>query len=244
MTATFISGASSGIGAELARQLCARGEDVALAARRTDRLDALADQLRPLGATVSVHPLDVRDAAAVDAAIRAADGEHAGLDRVVVNAGRAGGARVGAGRHADNVALFEVNLLGALAQAEVAMSLFEPRDRGHLVLVSSVAAVRPLPGGSATYGASKAALRHLGGALAIDTRDTGVDVTTVLPGYVESEMTTGVPGWVKTDVGPAVARLVEILDERPREAWLPGWWGPVARGVLPLVPGRALKRLS
>lgn len=244
MTATFISGASSGIGAELARQLAARGEHVALAARRVDRLDGLASEFQSLGVMATVHELDVRDPDAVDAAIRSADDAHGGLDRVVVNAGTGGGARIGTGHHRDNVALFEVNLLGALAQAEVALSLFRPRDRGHLVLVSSVAAVRPMPGSLATYGASKAALRHLGGALALDCRGTGVDVTTVLPGWVDSEMTAGVTTRFKTDTTPAVAELVEILDDRPEEAWLPGWWKVVGRGVLPLVPRGVLRRFA
>ncbi len=244
MTATFISGASSGIGAELALQLGARGEHVALAARRVDRLDALASEIRRLGVTATVHELDVRDAAAVDAAVRAADEAHGGLDRVVVNAGTGGGQPIGLGRHDANVALLEVNLLGALAQAEVAMSLFRPRDRGHLVLMSSVAAVRPLPGSSAAYAASKAAVRHLGGALAIDCHDTGIDVTTVLPGWVDSEMTEGVTTRLKAGTASAVAELVDILDERPVEAWLPGWWGFVGRRVLPLVPPGILRRFG
>lgn len=244
MTSTFISGASSGIGAELALQLAARGEHVALAARRVDRLDALAEELRRLGVTATVHQLDVRDADAVDAAVRAADDAHGGLDRVVVNAGTGGGAPIGAGRHADNVRLFEVNLLGALAQAEAAMSLFRPRDRGHLVLVSSVAAVRPLPGSSATYGASKAALRHLGGSLALDCHDTGIAVTTVLPGWVDSEMTEGITTRLKADTDAAVAELVRVLDDRPVEAWIPGWWSVVGRRVLPLVPPGILRRFS
>ncbi|MBY5162947.1 SDR family NAD(P)-dependent oxidoreductase [Salsipaludibacter albus] len=242
MAAYFISGASSGIGAELARQLAARGDAVALAARRTDRLTALADELSANGAIVSVHELDVTDAAAVDREVRAADAVLGGLDVVVANAGRGGGAVVGDGHHDRNVGVLETNLVGVFAQAEVALSLFRPRGVGHLVLVSSVAGTRGLPGSSASYSVSKAGVLQLGRALRTDLAGSGIDVTVVIPGWVSSEMTERVPERVKTDVETAVASMLDSIDARRGEAYVPRWWRLLARGVLPLVPGRVLRR--
>lgn len=244
MSAWFVSGASSGIGAELARQLAARGDDVALAARRVQRLEALADDLRPLGVTATVHGLDVTDAAAVDRQIRAADAAHDGLDVVVVNAGVGGGARVGHDRHEDNRHLLEVNLLGALAQTETALQLFRPRDAGQVVLMSSVAGLRALPGTMATYSASKAALRSLGRSLQADLAGSGVIVTILLPGYITSEMTEDVPEAIKTATAPAVTSIIEAVDDRRAEAYIPGWWKAVARGLLPVVPRSVLRHFG
>lgn len=242
MASYFISGASSGIGAELARQLTARGDDVALAARRVGRLEALADQLRRSGATVTVHELDVTDLAAVDQVVRAADAAHDGLDVVVANAGRGGGSRVGSGRPDANVGVLETNLLGVLAQAEVAMALFLPRRAGHLVLVSSVAGTRALPGGAASYSVSKAGVRELGRALQMDAVDSGVAVTVVTPGWVESELTERVRTRLKTPVEPAVSSMLAGIDAGRREVYVPRWWRPVAQVLLPLVPDRVLRR--
>ncbi len=243
MATTFISGASSGIGAELARQLAARGDDLALAARRLDRLDALADELRPQDVRVTTHLLDVTDATAVATTMAAAVAAHGGLDVVVVNAGTGGGAPVGTGHPERNAHVLDVNLLGALAQCESALEHFRARGRGHLVLVSSVAAVRPLPG-SVAYSTSKAALRHLGRALQADLAGSPIDVTIVLPGYVDTEMTAGVRSPLKVAARPAVAQLVAAMDARVDQAWVPRWWGFLARVVLPLVPDAALRRFG
>lgn len=244
MASYFISGASSGIGAELARQLAARGDDLALAARRRERLDTLAGQLRPLGVTVTVHELDVTDGVAVDGVVRAADDAHGGLDVVVANAGRGGGSVVGSGRPEENVGVLETNLVGLLAQAEVALALFRPRDTGHLVLVSSVAGTRAMPGSMASYSVSKAGVRQLGRALRLDVAGTGVDVSVLLPGWVESEMTTRVRGPLKTDVEPAVASMLASMDARRGEVYVPRWWRLLARGVLPVVPASLLRRFG
>src|SRR5215468_7796675 len=92
----LITGASSGLGAEMARQFGARGRNLALCARRADRLEALRDELAP--AQVAVRTLDVNDYGAVLAAFTELRDELGGLDRVIVNAGLGKGARIGTGR--------------------------------------------------------------------------------------------------------------------------------------------------
>jgi len=154
------------LGAEMARQLAAGGHDLALCARRTDRLETLRAEItaaRP-GRRVEVRALDVTDHAAVRACFRDFDEDFAatgGLERVVVNAGLGKGAPLGTGGDAANRETATTNVLGALAQVESAVELFREAGRGHLVMVSSFSALRGLPRSTTTYAASKAFVAHL-----------------------------------------------------------------------------------
>lgn len=239
----FISGASSGLGEELARQLTARGDSVALAARRVGRLDALAGGLSGPG-RVTVHALDVTDFPAVDAAIRTADEQHGGLDVVVVNAGRGGGGRIGTGRLDENRAVIETNLLGALAQAETALSLFRERNRGHLVLVASLAGDRGLPGSAAVYSASKAALASIGESLRIELKGSGITITTLRPGYIATPLNERQSGFYKTPLSKGVASMIAAIDAGGGDVVVPAWpWRPVS-WLLRVSPSSLIRRFG
>ena len=140
---TLITGASSGLGAEMARQFAAKGHELALVARRTERLAELRDSLP--GGRALIQALDVDDHDAVFRVFAELDDAIGGLDRVIVNAGIGKGAPIGTGRFDVNKQTITTNLLSALAQCEAAMQLFRARGRGHLVVVSSMSAVRGLP---------------------------------------------------------------------------------------------------
>lgn len=242
MPSYFITGASSGLGAEMARQLSARGDSVAVAARRTDRLEALAAELRTGPATVTVHSLDVTDFDSVRPVIRQADESHGGLDVVVVNAGRGGGGRLGTGRLAENRTLIETNLMGALATVEAATELFRERAHGHLVLVSSMASMRGLPGSAAAYSASKLALASLGESLRIELARTGIVVTTLRPGYIRTELNQRARFPFMTGLEPGVAAMIEAIDSRKADAVVPAWpWLPLS-WLLRFVPGSTIRR--
>ncbi|HEX7099754.1 MAG TPA: SDR family oxidoreductase [Acidimicrobiia bacterium] len=242
MTAYFISGASSGLGAEMARQLVARGDAVAIAARRLDRLEQLEADLAPLPGNVSVHALDVTDAAAVWAAMTMADAQLGGLDVVVVNAGVAGGARLGTGGFDRNRNLIETNLTGALAQIEAALELFRPRRRGHIALVSSLASVRGLPGSAAVYSATKAALASLGESLRIELAGSGIYVTTLRPGYIRTELSGGTRFPYLSPLERGVAAMISAMDERASDVVVPAWpWRPLG-WLLRAVPGSLIRR--
>ena len=154
----LITGASSGLGAEMARQFAAAGHDLALCARRTDRLEAVRDEIlagHP-ARTVLVRPLDVDDHDDVFVAFRELADGLGGLDRVVVNAGLGKGAPLGTGHFDANRRTIMTNLVSGLAQCEAAMEHFRAAGRGHLVVVSSMSAVRGLPKAQTAYAASKA----------------------------------------------------------------------------------------
>lgn len=226
----------------MARQLSARGDSVALAARRRDRLMTLADSLRDHPILTTVHSLDVTDPVAVGRVIREADSAHGGLDVVVINAGRGGGARIGSGREAENRAVVETNLLGVISQAEVAMQLFRERGRGHLVLVSSLAAARGLPGSAAIYSATKAAVTSLGESLHMETAGSDITVTTLLPGYIRTEINEKARFPYLTPVERGVAAMIEAIDRGVSDAVVPAWpWRPVS-WILAIVPGRLIRR--
>ena len=165
----LITGASSGLGEEMARQFAAKGHNLVLTARRTDRLEALRAELteRHPGLAVVVRTLDVNDHDQVFEVFRKADAELT-LDRIVVNAGLGKGAPLGTGRFDANLQTAMTNFVGALAQAEAALELFRARNAGHLVFIASVSALRGLPRTVTTYAATKAGLASLAEGLRLE----------------------------------------------------------------------------
>lgn len=247
---TLITGASSGLGAELARQVAAPGRGLALAARRADRLEALRTELLAThdGLDIVVRPTDVTRPAEVDALVAEAAGSLGGLDRVVVNAGVAQGGRIGSGEDEANRATVETNVLGAMAQCEAAMRHFWEQGSGHLVVISSVAAMRGLPGSMSTYAASKAFVAHLAEGIRLDlVRRSGHDivVTTVFPGYIESEMTGARSGRSRlmVDTATGVRSIVAAIDAEKATAEVPAWpWRPMS-ALLRHAPLGVVRRL-
>lgn len=240
---TLITGASSGLGEGMAREFAARGHELALCARRTDRLDALAAELDTL---VTTAALDVTDHEAVFRVFRSVRDEFGGLDRVVVNAGLGKGAPIGTGRFDVNLATVQTNLVAALAQCEAAMELFREAGGGHLVVVSSVAAERGLPGAQTAYAASKAGLSTLAEGIRVDVAGSGIDVTTLAPGYITSEMTGRAQARspLIVDTATGCRAMAEAIEARVAHAYVPGWpWG-VLGPLLGVLPTSILRRLS
>jgi NADP-dependent 3-hydroxy acid dehydrogenase YdfG len=178
---TLITGASSGLGAEMARQFADLGHDLALCARRVERLDALRDEIRAAhpDRTVLVRALDVDDHDAVLRVVRELDHEIGGFDRVIVNAGIGKGAPIGTGRFDVNKQTITTNLLSALAQCEAAMELFRARERGHLVVISSMSAMRGMPKSMTAYSASKAGIAAIAEGLRAELLGRPITVTTI-----------------------------------------------------------------
>ncbi|OUZ10524.1 short chain dehydrogenase [Aeromicrobium sp. PE09-221] len=247
---TFISGASSGIGEGMARVLAEKGGHLALAARRTERLEALQAELLAAhpGIEVSVHALDVNDHERVFQIVGEAAAEHGGLDRVIVNAGLGKGGRIGTGRFAANLETAQTNVLGALAQCEAAMEHFYDRKSGHLVLISSMSAMRGMPSSMTTYAATKAAVAHLAEGIRMDLigrKGLDIKVTTLYPGYIASEMNAGVEQEAKlmVDTETGSRALVAKIESEVAEACVPTLpWAPLAP-VMKHAPLGLVKRL-
>ena len=240
----LITGASSGLGAEMARQFAARGHDLALCARRTDRLDELRDEIATNGVRVEVRALDVNEHEQVFEVFRAFRNDFGALDRVVVNAGVGKGAPLGTGRFDANRRTAMTNFVAALAQTEAALEVFRAQRAGHLVMISSMSAVRGMPGPITTYAATKAGVAHLAEGVRADLMGTPIKVSVIYPGYIRSEMNERVknaPFIVSVEKG--VSAMVEAIEKERRSARVPVWpWVPLGFAIehLPLPLARKL----
>jgi short-subunit dehydrogenase len=242
----LVTGASSGLGEGMARVFAARGHNLALCARRSERLEKLKAELEGHhpGITVAVRSLDVNDHPQVFEVFRALREELGGLDRIVVNAGVGKGAPVGSGRFSVNAETAQTNFVGALAQCEAAMEIFNTAGAGHLVVVASIQAVRGFPGSMATYAASKAGVAALAEGIRCDVVGTPIKVTTLLPGYIRSEMTAGVRGapfMVDNETGSRA--MVDAIEKEGATAAVPPWPWRLVGPMLRVLPRSVIRRM-
>lgn len=239
----LLTGASSGIGAELARQLAARGYSLALAARREDSLHQLAVELEQQhGCKVVVLALDVTDYDACADAVALAANRLDGLDGVIANAGIALAGKAGGGHFPRIRQTLETNLLGAIACLEAATELFRQQGHGHLVAVASVAGKRGLPR-SLGYSASKAGLIAYMESLAAELHGKPIDTTLLLPGFIDTPLNQAMPQRpFVIDVQHGARLIADHIDKRSAHAYVPGWPWALLGPLLPYLPTAWLAR--
>jgi short-subunit dehydrogenase len=231
----LVTGASSGIGAEIARELARRGHGVTLSARREDRLQALADDLKDENVRVEVIACDVTDADSRTGLISQLGERGLEVEVLVNNAGYGSGGRFQDLDGDSEVRMVKTNCEAIIAFcAEYVPKMIE-RGRGGVLNVGSTAGYQPLPR-QATYAASKAFVNNFTDALHEDLTGTGVTATSLRPGPVETEFGdvagvgdefSSLPGFL-VDTPEEVARAaVEALD-KGRRAVGPGIVGHLA----------------
>ncbi len=230
----FLTGASSGLGAALARYYAARGAILGLAARSEEKLRGVAASLP---GRHSIHVVDVADAGAMAAA--AADFmSRAGVpDIVIANAGVSVGTLTA---EAADLPVFrrvvEVNLIGMVHTFAPFIAAMTSAGHGTLAGVASVAGIRGLPG-SGAYSASKAAAISYLESLRGDLRGTGLKVVTLAPGYIETPLTAGnpypMPFILPADT--AARRLARVIDAGRSYAVVP-WQMAIVAKLLRLLP--------
>lgn len=233
MASILITGASSGLGAEMARQFAARGYDLALCARRVEKLEALRDEILTDHAEcrIVLRALDVTDDDQVFDVFRSFQKDFATLDRIIINAGLGKGQPIGTGRFAANRETAMTNFVGALAQLEAAMEIFREQGTGHLVMISSMSAMRGMPKNLTTYAATKIGVAYLAEGLRAELADSDIDITVLYPGYIASEMNAKVaqktPMMASTEVG--VKAMVVAIEKRRGSAIVPRLpWEPLS----------------
>jgi len=238
----LVTGASSGIGRGLSLWLAKRGVRVWAAARRTSLLDALRAEA---GTTLTPVSMDVSQAAATFEQVRALDGLAGGFDLVIANAGV--GARTGVSKVDFGLVnqMIQVNVAGASATLCGAIPGMVERRRGHLVGVNSMSGLLAFPSSSA-YCASKAYLRMFLDGLRLDLTRHGIDVTSLHPGYVRSELTDknrkgSMPFLLETD--DAVERMGRALLRRDQVFVFPWQVATVVR-LGSALPTRLWTRLA
>lgn len=236
-----ITGASSGIGAALARRYAREGAVLGLIARRASALRELAGQL---SVRCETYPLDVRDAAALAAAGRDFVARHGSPDIVIANAGVSVGTLTD---FAEDTRAFQdvidTNVIGMVNTFQPFLASMREAGRGTLVGIASVAGYRGLPGGAA-YSASKAAAISYLEALRVELAASGVKVITVCPGYVATPMTEqnpySMPFLMSAD--DAAAKIASLVARGKRFAVIPWQMAIVAR-VLHVLPNWLYDRL-
>lgn len=233
----FITGASAGIGERLALEFAARGYDVAIAARRRDRLDELAARLKAAGASRALPvELDVSDAVAVGAAVEQVAREFGRLDIVVANAGQGPLTPIGKGRFEIERQTIEVNLLGAIATIEAAVPILRRQRSGQVVGITSMAGWRGLSGFGA-YSASKAGLHRYLQSLRIEVAHDGIAVTELSPGFIDTDMnrTLGNRPFL-IDVERGGALMARMIERRVGYRTVPVWPWSLIGPLLKILP--------
>ncbi len=231
----------------MARAFAAKGRDLALCARRTERLDELKAELSQQypEIKIAVAALDVNDHEQVPKVFAELSDELGGIDRVIVNAGIGKGAKLGSGKLWANKATIETNLIAALVQIETALEMFHKTGSGHLVLISSVLANKGVPGVKASYAASKAGVSSLGESLRAEYHSGPIRVSTIEPGYIESEMTAKSNSTMfMVDNATGVKSMVDAIERERGLAAVPWWpWEPLVQ-LMRVLPARLGKWFS
>ena len=238
----LITGASSGLGEGMARLFAKLGYNLAICARRAERLESLQAELMAQYPDICIEyrVLDVSDYDSIFAVFDAFAADFGHIDRVVVNAGIGDSRRIGKGRFDTNRRTVEINFISALAQCEAAMAIFRAQNSGHLVVISSMSAMRGLPKHLTAYGASKAGLAHLAEGIRADMLLTKlpIQVSTIYPGYIRTEINTNAkPLPFEVDANTGTKAIVAAIEAGVEEACVPSLpWSIVGQAMkhLPL----------
>ena len=248
----LITGASSGLGRGMAIEFARQGCNLALCARRESQLEELKTELMAVNPEINVftRPLDVNDTVQVFTVFKAFKEDFNGLggllDRVIVNAGIGKGAPFGKGYAEQNMQTAVTNFCGAISQMEAAMEIFREQNNGHLVAIASMSSFRGLPWAMTVYAATKAGLKSLAEGIRIDMLRKPIKVSTIFPGYIQSEMTDALqkrpPFMISLDKGSKL--LVKAINREKANSYVPFWPWYFIRLLMPFMSLHMLRKFG
>ncbi len=229
----LITGAARGIGRALAEQFGQSGARVAICDVDLQAAEATAGELCTSGLQARAWPLDVRDRQAWDGTVRDIESHWGGIDVLVGNAGiMPVGPFLELSEQVDRQQI-DINLHGVIHGLHATLPGMRARGRGHVVHIASLAGRIPTPYG-AVYAATKFAVVGLTEALSHELHGTGIHFTTVMPGFVQTELISGLasPAWPRPSTPTDVARATVRAVKRRRERVYVPFYG----GILSLIP--------
>ncbi|VFR19159.1 Short-chain dehydrogenase/reductase SDR [plant metagenome] len=221
----LITGGSTGLGAETARFLAARGAKIAIAARRKDKLDGVAADIEAAGGTVRAYALDVTDKAQVEAVVAAVVADFGRLDVLVNNAGLMPIRPMAEVNTDEWDAMIDVNIKGTLYGIAAALPRFLAQQSGHVINLSSVAGIKVFAPGGTVYSGTKFAVRAISEGLRQEVGER-IRVTSIEPGAVDSDLKYSTSGGAAETVlnfykdaipASSVARAVAFAIEQPAD---------------------------
>ena len=234
----------------MALEFARGGHNLALCARRVENLEELKKELLQINPNIKVfiRPLDVSIPDEVFKVFQEFNkdfidsGEQ--LDRVIVNAGIGKGASLGKGFAGQNMQTAMINFCGAISQFEAALEIFRAQNHGHLVAISSMSAFRGYPFAMNVYAATKAGLRSLAEGARIDVLKKPIKISSVFPGYIESEMTDKIekrpPFMIDLEKGSKL--LVKAINKEKNNAYVPYWPWYFFKLYMPFMSLKALRK--
>lgn len=243
-----ITGASSGIGKALALEFAQRGYHLGLAARRLDKLEALRTEILSMpgcqNLQIEVIELDVNETDKVGPALQVLFNNLKKVDVAIVNAGVNKLTGVGRGQLADELGLVQTNLLGAIATVNAAVEWFKQTGGGHVVGISSLASLTPIPK-QAAYCATKAGFSMYLDAAAIELKKYKIDITKILPGFVKTDIVDDMdkfPFLVSAE--QAAREMANHIEKRRSVGVVPGYPWKILKPLLANMPSGVWRYLK
>jgi len=241
-----ITGASSGIGAALAHEFANRGYNLALCARRTEKLETLKSELIENHKDIQVitAALDVNELDTVSVVLSEIKQTFGTVDIVIANAGITGVRRTGSGDLTIDKNILQTNLFGAIATVDAAVSIFREQGFGQIVGMSSFSAFRGIPG-SAAYSASKAALTNYLQAVGTELyRKKDIKVTAIHPGFIRTEIDENIEKFpFVIDADKAAKTMANAIEKGKSDVVVPSWPWAILRNVMPKLPESIIAKI-
>jgi short-subunit dehydrogenase len=242
---TIVLGASSGIGAEIAKQLLLGGHKVVFIARRTEEMEARVQECGVLSSSAKAHILthDVAITSSAEPLFQEAIQKLEGLDEIYFASGVMYKVGIDEFNTEQDISMLQVNLIGAIAWLNLAAKYFSQKGSGKIIGISSIAGDRGRVG-NPVYNTSKAALNTYLEALRNRLSKKGIQVLTVKPGFIDTAMTKGMKGlfWV---ISPsrAASIILQATDSGQEEIYVPArWW--LVGFIIRIIPSFLFKKLS